>query len=205
MSFNVDVVPFIKVFVRKEYLMNFESGHGEYEEGYIFGAVGIVNRPILFHVHLRSGAKVMRLPISAFCHIEGAPEAKLGQLQLWDCLGSDMACHRYKYFNHYVAKVRLKDGTWEKGTYVTTFDFKPEGGFEETPDQHKDFNLIALDNGNFAIQPNNRILWVDEHFTSTEEVPKYKTIETLFSLDDTEEASVADSDNYFYVPKGEKL
>lgn len=200
MSFNVDVTPYIKVLVRKEYLMNSESGHGEYEDGYIFGAVGIVNRPILFHVHLSSGAKVMRLPISAFCHKKEAPVQKLGELQLWDSLSNEIACHRYRYFQHYIAKVRLKDGSLHKGRYITTFDFKPEGGLEETPDQHKDFNLIALDNGNFTIQPNNRILWSDEHFADTTEVPNYKTIETLFTLDDTDESNVSKDSAYFYNP-----
>lgn len=198
MSFNVDVKPYIKVFVRKEYLYNFKEGFGEFEEGYLFGATAITNRPLFFHVHLKSGAKVMRLPISAFCHKKEAPKQKLGDLQLWDCLSSDMECHRYSYFIDYLAKVKLNDGKVYNGRYITTFDFKPEGGFEETPDQHKDFNLIALDNGNFAIQPNNRILWEDEHFTGEiKGVPKYKTIQTRFTLDN-EQVQIDSDEEYFY-------
>lgn len=200
MSFNIDVIPYIKVLVRKEYLMNFESGHNEFEEGYIFGAVGITNRPMLFHVHLKSGAKVMRLPISAFCHKKEAPVQALGILQLWDCLSTQITCHRYKYFKDYTPTVRFNDGTLQKGRYITTFDFKPEGGFEETPDQHKDFNLIALDNGNFTIQPNNRVLWHDDHFTSDDGIPGYKTIETYFTLGE-ESANVGSDSNYFYMPE----
>ena len=33
---------------------------------------------------------------------------------------------------------------------------------------------MALDNGNFAIQPNNRILWNISNFTTRDDIPDYK-------------------------------
>ena len=33
--------------------------------------------------------------------------------------------------------------------------------FSELDPEHKSFNVIALDNGQFAAQPNNRVVWRD--------------------------------------------
>jgi hypothetical protein len=202
---NVDVNPLIKVLVRKEFLYNFESGHGEFVEGYVFGATALKSRPILFHVHLESGAKFMRLPINAFCTKKDAPTLQTGDLQLWDCLSNNMVCHPYSYFKNYEVKVKLGKSNVQDGRYITTFDFRDEGGFEGTPDQHKDFNLIELEDGNFAIQPNNRILWIDEHFTGQPEgVPDYKAIQKYFLVDRDDFKDFGNDNSYFYRIDGEE-
>jgi hypothetical protein len=36
----------------------------------------------------------------------------------------------------------------------------------EIPDQHKCGHVLALDNGNYAVMPNNRILWSIPSFTT---------------------------------------
>lgn len=203
---NVNIKPLLHVYVRKEFLYNLEKGHGEFEEGYIFGACALKSRPILFHVHLKSGAKFMRLPINAFCVKKEAPLRQIGDLQLWDCLSGNMECITYDYFKNYEVSVRLGSGDILAGTYITTFDFLPEGGLEETPDQHKDFNLIELADGNFAIQPNNRILWVDEHFTGkTPPVPDYKVNQKYWLVERHEDLQVSDSDAFYYHKRGDKL
>lgn len=204
MELNVNVKPYIKVFVRKEFLYNFEKGHGEFEEGYIFGACAMKSRPLLFHVHLQSGAKFIRLPINAFCTDKEAPSVdNIGDLELWDCLSGDVTCMQYDYFKNYEVAVLLQ-GEVQGGRYITTFDFNPKGGFEETPDQHKDFNLIELDNGNLALQPNNRIFWIDEHFTGKpNKTPDYQAIQEYFLVerDDFRDFS---KDNSFYYKKKEE-
>lgn len=203
MGFNVDVKPLIKVLVRKEFLHNFEEGHGEFEEGYIFGACAMKSRPLLFHVHLKSGAKFIRLPINAFCTKKDAPLEVIGDLELWDCLASEVSCHQYNYFKNYEVLVKLKSGThW--GRYLLTFDFPPSGGLEETPDQHKDFNLIELENGNLALQPNNTLLWVDEHFTGKPTgVPSYKAMQKYWLVEREDFRDFSDDESYFYIPKKE--
>jgi hypothetical protein len=66
----------------------------------------------------------------------------------------------------------------------------------EIPDQHKCAHILALDNGNYAAQPNNRILWSIPSFTTSTigRTIKYKLQNGMskkrWQLDDT--------DNMFY-------
>ena len=63
------------------------------------------------------------------------------------------------------------------GEYLFTVDWAhPESNIVDTehseiPDQHKCAHILALDNGNFAAQPNNRILWNIPSFTTSSSVP----------------------------------
>ena len=64
-----------------------------------------------------------------------------------------------------------------KGKYLFTLDWaaSTDSGdtdylFSEFPSQHKCGHVIAMDNGNFAIQPNNRLLLHDPSFTTKSEV-----------------------------------
>lgn len=206
MELNVNVKPYIKVLVRKEFLYNFEKGHGEFEEGYIFAACAMKSRPLLFHVHLKSGAKFIRLPITAFCTKQDAPPVtNIGDLELWDCLSGNLTCMQYEYFKNYEVHVKLHDGIYS-GIYVTTFDFIPSGGLEESPDQHKDFNLILLDNGNFALQPNNKLFFIDEHFTgSPTSIPDYKAIQEYFLVEREDFRDYSNDEGFYYNPAGKKL
>lgn len=40
-----------------------------------------------------------------------------------------------------------------------------EDGFSRYPHEHKPLNLVNLDNGQFALLPNNYLLFADKHFT----------------------------------------
>ena len=53
----------------------------------------------------------------------------------------------------------------------------------EIPHEHKCGHVLALDNGNFAIQPNNRILWNISNFTVNSDVPDYKVQTTEWNLE----------------------
>ena len=50
-----------------------------------------------------------------------------------------------------------------KGTYLFTIDWGPgdynelDFGYTQHPDQHKCGHVLELDDGNYAIQPNNRL------------------------------------------------
>ena len=37
--------------------------------------------------------------------------------------------------------------------------------YSETPSQHKSFNILKLENGHFAAQPNNRVIFYDKSYT----------------------------------------
>jgi hypothetical protein len=49
------------------------------------------------------------------------------------------------------------------GRYIATIEWLG-GRFAEIPDQHKNHHLIALDSGEIAAWPNNRVQWLDPSF-----------------------------------------
>ena len=52
--------------IRREYLYDLKSHHGEVEDCLIFGMASITGSAILFHAVMENGAVFYRLPISAF-------------------------------------------------------------------------------------------------------------------------------------------
>ena len=57
---------------------------------------------------------------------------------------------------------------------------------------------MALDDGNYAAQPNNRILWHIPSFTVRNEVPDWKVNHKVWSVEDSREWRTADTDKFFY-------
>jgi hypothetical protein len=61
-------------------------------------------------------------------------------------------------------KIKMKDGGWAFGEYMFTVDSAHpdfnvlDTGFSEDVEDHKSYNFVKLDNGQFAAQPNNRML-----------------------------------------------
>jgi hypothetical protein len=56
-----------------------------------------------------------------------------------------------------------------------------------------------LDDGNYAAQPNNRIIWSIPSFTVKDEVPiDWKVQTSEWNVEDTSKWKTEDSDNYFY-------
>ena len=52
--------------IRREYLYDLKSHHGEVEDCIIFGLSAITGKSILFHAIMENGAIFYRLPITAF-------------------------------------------------------------------------------------------------------------------------------------------
>lgn len=147
----------------------------------IFGASSLPGRAVLFHCQLNNGAVYYRLPISAF---GVGYEFGLGLLQTWDCASKDMECFTFDYLNFQsVTCLKLNKAT---GTYITTFDWSGYGSTAEIAHEHKCLHLIKLNNGQFALQPNNYLLWHeksnvkidDSHKLMTTNKP-YPSVESL--------------------------
>jgi hypothetical protein len=67
----------------------------------------------------------------------------------------------------------------------------------EIPDQHKCGHVLALDNGNYAVMPNNRILWSIPSFTTSSSVPDYKVQTTIWNVEN-KGLITEDTDKFFY-------
>jgi hypothetical protein len=162
-------------YVRREYLYDHQDHAGEFEECIVFGIASVPSRALGFHVLLKSGAQFARLPISALVWKTDAPELPLDELECWDCFGVQVTAHAYEFLKECECRVYLKHGRYEWGQYLFTVDWHTNG-FSDEPSQHKNAHVIKLDNGCFAAQPNNRILWRDASFTQWPEgKPDYRT------------------------------
>jgi hypothetical protein len=72
----------------------------------------------------------------------------------------------------------------------------------EIPQEHKCAHILELSNGNYAAQPNNRILWNIPSYTTDKSWPDYKVQNTIWEVEGSDWVT-EDSDNMFYqIDKG---
>ena len=71
-------------------------------------------------------------------------------------------------------------------------------GFTEVAEEHKSFNFIRLENGQFACQPNNRCLWYDQSLIPSDvKFPDFQAAQNLWTVDGTRKWSAGD--DWFYT------
>jgi len=192
-TLNVNV-PRFYCFLRKEFLYDGEAHHGELVNVCVFGAASIHGRALGFHVLTENGALIWRLPLHAFGHKPAAPIQPLDWLQFWDCFSYEVTVTVFERLQD--SRVQYKDRSWEGGQYMFTFDWCESEDAEEAGDGgHKCAHFIALDNGNFAAQPNNRIQWFCPAFvTPFQEKPDYVTNTRVWKVERETETTQA----FFY-------
>ena len=163
---NADIPP-IYCKIRKEYLYDFEKHQGESVDCCIFSISSITDRSILFNIMLPNGACFWRLPISAFFQEKfdrtSVPDMPIDQLQLWNCFSYYPSVHCFSFLRGKRGKYFGKDKKNYPFEYLFTIDWgHPESNILDTehseiPAEHKCAHILALDDGNYAAQPNNRI------------------------------------------------
>jgi hypothetical protein len=203
---NADIPP-IYCKVRKEYLYDFKSHQGESEECVVFGLTSMAGAATLFHIMLPNGAVFFRLPISAFFQKSydrpDVPDMQVDELQLWNSFSYYPSVHSFGYLISQRGKYFGKDKKFYYGKYLFTIDWAhPESNILDTehseiPDQHKCGHVLALDNGNYAIQPNNRILWNISNFTFNSDIPDYNVQTTKWNVENKNWIT-EDTDKMFY-------
>lgn len=211
---NADI-PHFYCYVRKEFLYNLESHHAEFEGVSVFACSSVPGTAIGFHCLTDCGAAYFRVPIHALVWRTPVatkagsgtePEASeflpLDYLQLWDCFGYEFSVHTFDYLDGHRCKVRLKDNSIVLGSYMFSIDWM-NNQFSDTPWQYKCLHMLKLENGQFALQPNNRILWHDPSFTLKSKIPDYK-VNTHVWRCETERFWTAEGDQFFYETKEEK-
>ncbi len=194
-------IPEIECLLRKEYLYNFERGHGEFIDCLVFGASSIQGRALGFHALTRFGGQFGRLPLSAFAWKKSAPNLPLEWLQIWDCFSYDFSVVEYDWLQGQRCSTFLKDGKWYDGQYLMTIDWCGSPTAERARDTGwKCAHLLRLDNGCFAAQPNNRTRWYDASFITEPfpEKPDFKTMGREFKCEDGQRWATEDSDRFFY-------
>ena len=195
--------------VRREYLYDLKAHHGEVEDCLIFGLASITGRPILFHTIMENGAVFYRLPISAFIQRgykpEEVPRLRLDELELWNCFSYYPSITSFDVLDGQSGKFIGKDKKWREGTYLFTVDWAhPESNIVDTdhseiPHEHKCAHILALENGNYAAQPNNRLIWSIPSFTVKDEIPfDWKVQTSDWNVEDSRKWKTEDSDRFFY-------
>jgi hypothetical protein len=158
---------------------------------------------------MENGAVFYRLPISAFIQRGFQPKTirpqRLDELELWNCVSYYPAVTSYDLLDGQSGKYFGKDKKWHKGAYLFTIDWAhPESNIVDTdhsevPHEHKCAHILALENGNYAAQPNNRIIWSIPSFTVKDTVPfDWKVQTTDWNVEDDQKWKTEDSDKFFY-------
>jgi hypothetical protein len=190
--------------VRREFLYNFEKGHGEYEPAIWVSIKALRGQVFRIESLLPNyGALYDKLPIHAYVwHTDNPGLLPIDTLQLWDCMGYRFTVVEKIGLRNLGVKFKAKDKTWVFGQYLFTVDFCADGqdldtGFTEQAEEHKSFNFIRLDNGQFACQPNNRCLWYDQSLIPNEtKCPDFQAARHIWTVDGTRKWSAGD--NWFY-------
>ncbi len=198
---NADT-PFLYTNLRAEYLYNGEKGQGELIPCCLFGVSSIPGRALLFHAMLDNGALIYRLPISAFAAKPDAPHIPVHLLQLWDCFSDQVSVLEFAYLRGLRVDVTLRDRTIHPGVYQFTVDWHGSATADGVGDGgHKCAHIIALENGCYAAQPNNRLRWYEPSFIVQPfpERPDYQTNRRLWSVENKgPKWMTEDSDRLFY-------
>ena len=201
-------IPPIYCKIRREYLYDLKKNKGQSSDCVIFGLSSISGRAILFHCMLPNGAVFYRLPISAFFQKEferkDVPDMRVDQLELWNCFSYYPSVHCFDWLAGIEGKYLGKDKKFYPGQYLFTIDWAhPESNILDTdhseiPHEHKCAHIIALDDGNYAAQPNNRCIWDLPSFTVKDNIPDWKVQTNEWNVEDTGKWKTEDTDNFFY-------
>lgn len=213
MSFVCPLPP-IKVKVRAEYLYDHKEGYNTYVEGIWVSVKSIAGEAFRFETYLPEyGALYDKLPISAFIANNVAPPETylpLDVLQIWDAMSYHVTVVDKPLIKGLRADFLAKTGEFHKGVYMFTLDGCnpdpriPDFTFAETADEHKSFNLIALDNGQFALQPNNRCTFYDPSLTpDSVRMPNFKVATKTYKVEQHARWRLGDTDDVMYGYKTE--
>ena len=183
-------IPTLTCFIRNEFLFNDESGHFEHTLCDVHSVASIEKRVPLFEAFLENGVNWTRRPIHAFCWREDAEILPLTEHIYWDCFSSYVDVQVRARMSGLKADLISITGVKRQGVYLFTLDWAFENksmldtNFSETP-EHKCGHVFKMDNGNYFIYPNNRIIWMDNAWTYNRITgnPGYKIDMKVYSVE----------------------
>jgi len=169
-------IPPIDCYVRGNFLRNQEDSHDKYFECVIFGVSSVQNRSPLFHFMMEDGGLWWRMPINAFCTKPGVLEVDLHELVLWNSFSPYVAVTKFANLTNLKMSYKDRQKNVVQGKYLFTLDWhnpdsnRLDDGYSETPNEHKCGHVIQRDDGNFAIQPNNRVRVFEPSFANKKDL-----------------------------------
>ena len=165
-------------------------------------------RAFYFETYLPEYAAIYdKLPISAFVSRPEtpSPDMDLPNLQFWNCMDYGVTAICKQFIGSMDYEIYSRDYGNIRGKYVVTLDNYHEDidrvdySTAETPAEHKSHNLIELDNGQFALYPNNRLRIYDNSLTpKNPKMPDFKVSTRVFSVERGHMERYGDTDDYHY-------
>jgi hypothetical protein len=190
MSYLNANLPIINCLIRNEFLFNHKKGNGEFTPCDVHSVASIQGRTPLFEAFLENGVNWTRRPIHAFAWKEDAEVLDLTEYIYWDCFSPYIDVKVRERLSGLRADLISITGVKRVGTYLFTLDWSHENrnnldlGFSETP-EHKCGHVFKMDNGNYFIYPNNRIIWFDRAWTFNriDKNPGYEIDLNIYSVE----------------------
>ena len=211
MSTLICNLPNTKVYVRREYLMDNKEGHGEFVEGHWVSCKSLPGRAFYFETYLPEyGALYDKLPISAFVSRPETPDPDLplNDLQFWNAMDYGITAIYKQFIGSMDFEIFTRSHQIIKGTYMFTLDNyhaqtdEIDYSTAEVPEEHKSFNVIELENGQYAAYPNNRMRVYDNSLTPKEpKMPNFKVSTEYYQVESGYEYRLGDTDEYFWQTK----
>jgi hypothetical protein len=183
-------IPTLTCFIKNEFLFNHTKGHEEFTLCDVHSVASIEKRIPLFEAFLENGVNWTRRPIHAFVWKQDAEVLPLPEYIYWDCFSSYVDVQVRARMSGLRADLISISGVKRKGTYLFTLDWAFENrsmldtNFSETP-EHKCGHVFKMDNGNYFIYPNNRIIWMDNAWTYNriDKNPGYQIDMSVYSIE----------------------
>ena len=183
-------LPVINCLIRNEFLFNHEKGQGEFTPADVHSVASIQGRSPLFEASLENGVNWTRRPIHAFAWNQRAEVLPLTEHIYWDCFSDYVDVKVRERLVGLRADLISITGVKRQGLYLFTIDWSHQDknmvdtGFSETP-EHKCGHVFKMDNGNYFIYPNNRIIWMDRAWTLNriDSNPGYKIDMNIYSVE----------------------
>jgi len=133
------------------------------------------------------------------------PDLPFHYLQIWNCFSYRFTLTQLSYVYDTNVDVYMKDRKWYKGNYYATInwgsnDINTDITLAEDPLEHKSHHIILLENGQIALQPNNRVRWYEPSFVTKEfpSKPDYLVNNAWFNCEGYDKWHTEDSDRMFY-------
>lgn len=208
-------IPPQKVLVRDGFLYDDPDGDehaGKYTSAVLVSVRCLEGSAALFQVLCENGRMRDKLPVSAFCWKRPEDELVWAKhpfhvLQLWDCFSKTFSIVSLNYVFNANVSVRLKGGGTIGGSYLWSINWGANSldgcdlTLAEDPSEHKSHHFIQLDNGLFALQPNNRIVrWHEPSFVTREprEDERWKINTHEWCCEQHEKWQTEDDSSYMY-------